>query len=209
MKGRLKELYEQANSSDKHDTSINGARRDCAAEAEAREDFLKFERKLFEISQWNSESALTSYTHFSAAGDELENRPLAEQDFIRISLTASGKYDWIKVIRIYRGADEIVLTVKPSFDPTEKAADKESTSHFFTNEATNNFCLQRDEKSILFYVIGLHEKTNLGETENALETARNAAVANLGYYLGIQKAEWKTFCRNFLEIDEDGKGKME
>jgi hypothetical protein len=102
-----------------------------------------------------------------------------------------------------------VLTVKPSFDPTEKAADKESTSHFFTNEATNNFCLQRDEKSILFYVIGLHEKTNLGETENALETARNAAVANLGYYLGIQKAEWKTFCRNFLEIDEDGKGRME
>jgi hypothetical protein len=209
MKGRLKELFDKARSATEHDASINGAERDCDAEPEAREAFAKFRRKLFDLPRWNSESALTSFAHFDADGRELEDRPLAERDFIRIALKGSGKYDWVRVARIEQTDDEAVITVSPEFDPTAEQPDKETTSHFFTSAATNNFCLQKDGTKILFYVIGLDEKTNLGETENTLETARNALVANLGYYLGIQKGEWLTFCRNFLELEESEEGKRQ
>jgi hypothetical protein len=203
MKGKLKELFEKAQSAAEHDTSINGAERDCAAEPEAREVFAEFRRKLLDLPRWNSESALTSFAHFDADGREIEAQPLAEGDFIRIALKGSGKYDWVRVARIEQTDDEAVVTVSPEFDPTAEQPDRETTSHFFTSAATNNFCLQRDQTKILFYVIGLEEKTNLGETGNTLETARNALVANLGYYLGIQKGEWKTFCRNFLELEKE------
>jgi hypothetical protein len=46
----------------------------------------------------------------------------------------------------------------------------------------------------------LNEKTNIEETSGVLETIRNYATANLGCLLGIQKTQWETFCKNFLEI---------
>jgi hypothetical protein len=108
------------------------------------------------------------------------------------------KYDWVRVIDIYEEADEFIISVKPTYDPTAETIDKNVISHFFTDESTNNFCLLRKSDTIWFYVIGLGEKQNTSETKNALETVRNVAV-NLGSYLGIQKSEWEKFCRHFLE----------
>jgi hypothetical protein len=48
------------------------------------------------------------------------------------------------------------------------------------------------------YVIGLNEITNTEKTGGLLESARNLATANLGHYLGVQKAAWTKFCENFL-----------
>jgi hypothetical protein len=50
----------------------------------------------------------------------------------------------------------------------------------------------------MLYVIGLNERLNSGHTSGMIETVRNTAVANIGYYLGIQKAEWKKFCESFF-----------
>jgi hypothetical protein len=95
------------------------------------------------------------------------------------------------------------VTIKPSHDPTDKDSDKDATSHFFTSDATNNFCLEKRDAVVSFYVIGLSEKTNTDETENLVERARNVAVANIGSYFGIQKGEWKTFCRKFLRLTDE------
>lgn len=201
MKGKLKELYERASRSGTVDTSVNGDEREYADEAAARRAFSDLREKLLFVDRWNHESALTSFARFSSSGREAPGARVAEGDFIRISLKGSGKYDWVGVAEIYEAADETIVTVRPSADPTDGERDEKSISHFFASEARNNFCLQRDGKTIYCYVIGLDEKTNLGETENILETARNAAVANLGYFFGVQKGEWKTFCRNFLYSD--------
>jgi hypothetical protein len=63
--------------------------------------------------------------------------------------------------------------------------------------------LQKDDTSIALYVIGLNEKANVEESGNPAEAARNVAAANLGYYLGLQKAMWTEFCKNFLEVKEE------
>lgn len=90
-----------------------------------------------------------------------------------------------------------MITVQPAYNPAAKPVDTTITSHFFTREARNNFCLQKDDKDVALYVIGLNEKTNTNETGSPVETIRNVATANPGFYLRIQKAMWKDFCSNF------------
>lgn len=199
MQFKTEELQKQAESS-RNDSSINGAKREFDNQQAAAEFFAHLKSKIFDLEAWNSEGALSKYAMFDESGREITNKPLAENDFIRLSLKGSGKYDWVRVMRIHQTPSEIVISVKPTFDPTSD--DQDSISHFFTSEATNNFCLLKNDKTVMFYVIGLDEKTNTDETGSLLEKARNFAAANVGSYFGVQSAEWTKFCRSFLEIEE-------
>ncbi len=140
---------------------------------------------------------LSTYKLFDEAGNSLKTDEIFLGVFIRIWLKGSGKYDWVKVIDIFEANDEFVITVQPTYDLTEGNSDKNLTSHFFTNESTNNFCIVRDFKTVTFYIIGLDEKLNMNKTENTLETVRNVG-AKLGSYLGIQKGEWERFSEGFI-----------
>lgn len=198
MNGRIQNLLKEANSQDSHENSVSFAKRDFTTVEKARTAFFRLKESVLNIENWNENSRLSSYELFDENGNNCADKTLTTDSFIRISLKGSGKYDWVKVIEIYDTADEFVITVTPTFDATEEKPDKTSTSHFFSAEATNNFCLLRDDKSVNFYVIGLNEKQNTGETGNPLEIVRNIGVANLGSYLGIQKSVWTNFCENFL-----------
>lgn len=207
MNGKIQNLLEKAaaiaeSSSDKM-SSVATARRSFATFSEAETAFNKFHRKLFQIRKWNADSGLTSFELFDESGNVCARDAAQTGDFVRVTLTGSGKSDWVKIIRTDELPDEIILTVQPSYNPTETTPDKSVTSHFFTDESTNNFCLQRSDTAINVYVIGLDEKSNKQDTNNIIETARNVATANLGHYLGIQTGEWTTFCRNFLEMDAE------
>lgn len=172
----------------------------CASESEAEKRFGHFREKLCRIDRWNASSLISSFELFNENGRPQPKKTAAVGDFIKITLPGSGKNDWVRIIEIHETPDECVLTVRPSSDPTD-SPDKANVSHFFTDDSTNNFCLQKVGKKLNFYVIGLSEKTNTEKTENVLETIRNVATANLGRYLGIQKTQWKTFCESFLELD--------
>jgi hypothetical protein len=63
--------------------------------------------------------------------------------------------------------------------------------------------VQRNGKTVAFYVIGLNEKQNTKFTDSVIESARNAAIANIGYYSGVQKFVWKQFASNFLATEEE------
>jgi hypothetical protein len=202
MNNKIQNLLQQAEQ--QSETTITGesskasASRAFSEASKARELFEQLKQKLFRIRNWNNESFLTSFELFDADGNLSSRETAAVGNFIRLSLTGSGKYDWVKIIDIYDADNEAVVTVKPSYDPTENQPDKSSTSHFFTSESTNNFCLELNKETVNFYVIGLSEKTNTNETESLIEKARNVAVANVGSYSGIQTSEWKIFSENFL-----------
>ena len=197
MSGKIQNLLQTA-SQQPNTSSVSSAKRIFTTEEQGRKVFLQVKEKLLDINEWNKNSGITSFEIFDENGNVRADKTIREGGFERISLKGSGKYDWVRVIDIYDGEDVFVITVKPTYDPTEKNSDEKTISHFFTDEATNNFCLQRDEKSVALYVIGLNEKQNVSETDNMVESVRNAAVANVGSYLGIQKGEWTTFCKNFL-----------
>ncbi len=197
MKSKFADCLEKAKSNE-NESSISDAEKTLLNEEEARHVFSRVKAGLLTIQQWNENAVLSSYEVFDEKGNELADKGLHVGDFIRIWLKGSGKYDWVKITDVFDREDEFVITVKPTFDPTDENLDKNLTSHFLTDEATNNFCLSRDYKTVKFYIIGLDEKRNTQQTENALETVRNLAV-NLSTYLGIQNGEWEKFAHHFLE----------
>ncbi len=195
----LKLAEMQADSAEAAQSSAARATHSFPSASEAEKNFSRFREKLFRVGDWGEFSGISSYELFDENGGKAHRSAVAG-DFIKITLSGSGKDDWVKIISIHEAPGEIILTVKPSYNPTEKDADKSVTSHFFTDDATNNFCLERKDESLNFYVIGLSEKSNASDTKNILETVRNLATANLGHYLGIQQSEWQKFCENFLEV---------
>jgi len=199
MSGVIENLLKQANSDTEEKTSIASAQRKFADETGAKEAFQQIGEKLLQIERWNFSSGASSFGLFDEKGDKLQNKAAAVGDFICIKLPGTGKADWVKIINIHKDSDEMILTVQPTFNPTEKKTDKSATSHFFIKDSTNNFCLQLNGSYLNMYVIGLNEITNTEDTSSVIESARNFATANLGHFLGFQKAEWTTFCNNFIE----------
>lgn len=197
MKYKTDELLERARLNKKH-SSVSSAEQDFADEGKASEVFSTVKQILLSIGEWNEHAMLSSFLLFDRNGNEAAESDFSVGNFMRISLKGTMKYDWVKIVDIYEAENEFVLTVKPSFDPTEEKRDENVISHFFTDEAENNFCLVRKSHQIGLYVIGLGEKMNSSETDNSLETIRNAAV-NFGSYLGIQTSEWEKFCHHLLD----------
>src|SRR5687768_12183221 len=156
----IEKLLETANASPDGDTSVNVARRRFLAETDCVEFFALTRDRLFQIDEWNKNSSVTNYALFNDAGEEAGDGLIGEGRFIRIGLYGAGKYDWVRVISIVDETEEVVITVKPSHDPTQRPVDPSSISHFFGPEATNNFCLHRHDKTVALYVIGIDEKQN-------------------------------------------------
>lgn len=202
MSGKIQNLLEQANHSAAEDSSVNQAKRIFSDESAAKNYFLETKNRLRDLSNWSEKSTPSNYELFLETGEVPASKLIEAGKFIRIGVVGAGKYDWVRVIGVHEAEDEFVITVRPSFDPTDQSPDKTETSHFFKSEATNNFCLLRDDKSVAMYVVGLDEKANVREAGNPIEAARNVAAANLGYYLGFQKAMWTEFCARMLEIGE-------
>jgi len=194
----LEQAAQQARSSETGESSVTFASRALSEVSEAEDLFYRLRQKLFQVEKWNAESFLTSFALFDKNGTARAGEFAVVGDFIRLSMTGSGKDDWVEIIEIHDALDEAVVTVKPSHDPIENQPNKNTTSHFFTDDSTNNFCLVKNRETLSFYVIGLNEKTNTDETKNLIETVRNVTIANIGCYFGIQKGEWKSFCSNFL-----------
>jgi hypothetical protein len=188
----------QAESASSEQSSTASAERRFADAEEAAAAFVRLREKLLHVRRWNEHSGVNNYALFDENGTDLGDSAAEINNFICISLPGTGKNDWVKIIDFYQFADEAILTVQPSYNPTETQPDKSVTSHFFTAEATNNFCLERIDETVNFYVIGLNEKSNTADTKNLLESARNLAAANIGSLTGFQLAEWKTFCERFL-----------
>ena len=198
MKSRIQKLIDSATADDDQ-SSISSAKRVFSNYRQAQTAFLELKKKIRFVAEWNKISGITSYALFDENGKENNEEIFAKAKFLRLSLTGSGKYDWVKIVEIYESETEFVITVKPTFDPTDKHSDPTVISHFFTSESSNNFCLLQEATAVSFYVIGLNEKQNTTETENMLETVRNLATANIGHYFGIQKTEWEKFCKNLLD----------
>jgi hypothetical protein len=201
--GRIEKLLAQAKSDTEEKTSISEAECELADSVAAERVYRHLCEKLFRIDLWNNESGAMGFTLLNINGEETPEKTADVGDFIRISLPGTGKYDWVKITSVDENPTETILTVQPTFDPTENSANKSITSHFFTDASTNNFCLRLDDKKIKMYVIGLNEETNTDDASNFIESARNLATANLGHYLGFQKAAWMTFCSNFLKNEKE------
>lgn len=184
-------------------SSKASAKREFTSVSEAEINFEKLKDKLFYVESWNEYSGVTSFGFFDENGKHRPDKKAETGDYIKVTLPGTGKPDWVKIVEIHEAPDEVLITVQPSKDPTSENPGENTLSHFFTDDSRNSFCLERTDKFLKCYVIGIHEKTNTENTSGILETARNFATSNLGHYLGVQHLEWTVFCRNLLDIPEN------
>jgi hypothetical protein len=205
MATKTETLITEVSSSERDDTSLNKAERTLPSRDEAVGLFRKVKNKLRNVEQWSEHSGVSYFAVFDETGDQPGDHEVKEGRFIRIQLPGTGMYDWVRVENVHETDEEMVVTVRPTHDPTAEPVDKEVISHFFAPTATNNFCALLRGNTVGAYVIGTGEKQNTSDTSGILETVRNAAVANLGSYLGLQSAEWTKFCNSLLSEGE-GKG---
>jgi len=203
MTTKTETLIKEADAGERDDSSFNKAERTMPSRDEAEKLFRKVKNKLRHIDQWVEHSGVSYFAIFDEDGRQSSDNSVKKGRFIRILLPGTGKYDWVRVEDVHESEDEMVVTVRPTYDPTATPVDKSVVSHFFADSATNNFCTLFRGNTVGAYVIGISERQNTSDTSGMLETVRNAAVANIGPYLGIQSAEWTKFCNSLLADDGD------
>lgn len=198
-----------ANSIPKHQ---DGAKSDTShsrhykTREEALSAFKAAKKKLLNISEWHNFalSAIADFKLTDKSGDTL-SRLAKEGDYFRINIPgpgseAGGGYDWVNIITIKEGTDKendtefVMIQVKPSGDPTKK---EKSTAHFFKEEASSTFIVNRKKLIVTAEVHGRNEKPNT-DTEYVVDKIRNLFVA-LGAFLGFSKLQWKSLVTGLLE----------
>lgn len=158
-------------------SSINASSSD-----EAIHFFKKVRERLLDVNHWKETAAMPS-AEFNACDHfgRKVNRSVHEGDHFRIRIPGPGNYegdgdDWVKVEQIEENytkeKDQITITVRPCANPVHP----KDTAHFFTDEATSSFVVERKDKVITASVHGRNEKPNT-DVDSVSGKIRNSVVA--------------------------------
>lgn len=180
---------------------------------EARELFNKAKERLRDVNQWHTicGSASAVFRLTDDDGNEV-NRKVQLGDHFKISIPApemvkntnAGEgHDWVVVEAIddksnnEEKTESFAIRVRPAGNP--KTPDEE-VAHFFKDDATSSFGVERNGNKVTTHVHGRNEKPNT-TPDSLLDKARNALVA-LGAIAGFSNPQWKSLVRGLLESND-------
>lgn len=167
----------------------------------AQANFRRQSEYLLRPGSWNSHVIGASYqdaptwTLLNQNGQEDKtNRQLHKGDVMRIG-SPTGDY-FVKVEETHNQPDNVGFTVRPTSDPNHPAGI--TTDHFFTEEATRTFNLQRTGNDVRFTTEGCNETLNVAQQSGGvLDGALNAA-AGAGIMYGMGDLYWNQFGKQLL-----------
>lgn len=125
-------------------------------------------------------------------------------DHIRIDLPAPGSgtgsgYDWVVIEKIEDRCTPsgqscyIAMRVRPSENPQQPG---KKIAHFYNEDATSSFVVERVGTRIRASVYGRNEKPNT-QPAGVMDKLRNLVVA-VGAMLGLHKPQWKSLVKGLL-----------
>ena len=170
--------------------------------SDAEELFAITKTKLLDINNWH-ELGVSSYFCLYDEKGTRKDFP-ATGDYIRIGLPAPGTvagdgFDWVIIERKDELKDDdhesFGLRLRPSRNPV---SDRVEISHFFTDDATSTFIIERKGKSVTANYYGRNEVANVKGVSKLFDKMRNIVVAISGK-LGISKIHWKKFINNIID----------
>ena len=138
----------------------------------------------------------------SAAGEEL-NRNLQMGDYFRIDIPGPGSsagdgYDWVCVEEIKEVAEtnneSIGIRVKPAPNPLRN---KTVIAHFYSDEATSNFIITRENSRISAWIIDRNIKPN-DQGESVIDKIRDSA-AGAGAIGIFSKLQWQGLAEGLIK----------
>ncbi len=174
--------------------------------SEALQEFDACKQRLLNVNNWSRISGKGSATFnlTDGKGIEIDKDAVEVGDYFKIDVpgpgTATGDgFDWVHVEKVETLLDEdgdkesLVITVRPATNPQNR---KEDIAHFFTDEATSSFVVERSGLTITAGVHGRNEKPNT-DAEAATDMARNVMMA-FGAIVGFSEAQWKKLVDGIL-----------
>jgi hypothetical protein len=178
---------------------------DCDTRQKAHELFLLAKSRLKDVSNWHTFSGPGSskFTLTDAKGEPLY-RMVEKEDHFYIDLPAPGTLagdglDWVQVQNIDEVDDAnaeseyIAITVRPVTNPRHPT---EEVAHFYGQDSTSTFIVERYLNHVSAAVHGRNETTNTDNT-GIYDTIRNTSVA-LTARAGISGPQWKALVKGLL-----------
>lgn len=175
----------------------------------AEELFVIAKNRLLDVNNWDKTAEVASATFCLADhhGKDL-HRKAHKGDYIRINIPGPGSktgdgFDWVYIEQIVyddypdEHTESILMQVRPASAPTN---DNRDIAHFFRDDATSTFVIERHGKLLIAHYYGRNELPNI-ETEKLIDTIRNAAVA-AGAVIGLSDVQWNNLIKGFLKFDD-------
>lgn len=191
--------------------NIEGKQNDLVATAElASEDdaIARFKEACLRMhtpALWHHLGELLSaeFALIDPSGHEL-HRQATTGDYIRIDIPGPGSrtghgYDWVKVEVMEHkangedGEEMCGMRLRPAQHPKTES---ENAAHFFTDESTSTFIIQRRRTLVTATYHGRNERPNVN-TESILDNVRNSIIAS-GAFSGISETHWKKLIKGFI-----------
>ena len=181
------------------------AHRELENESQAIEVFKRACDRLLNVNKWRDYAGIgASFELMDPSGKPLD-RNAKIGDFVRIDIpgpgTKSGKgYDWVEIEAFYsteepeRNSNLFSIRFRPVASPMENSGDE---SHFYTDEATSTYLIQRKGNLVTAAEKGRNEVPN-DKTDSALDNIRNKVVGSVASF-GLSEPQWKILMEGLLE----------
>lgn len=180
----------------------------AADENDARKLFMIARNRLMSVNHWHEYAQPMSATFrlTDPQGNEVE-RTAEKGDLFKIALPAPGPaegngFDWVKIEAIEdrsnpHGQDEILaIRVRPVSSPVDEG---ENVAHFFNDESTSSFVVERHGSEVKAAVYGRNEVPNT-DTSNIIDKVRNAVVGTTAI-AGLSNVQWKNLVKGLIQTE--------
>jgi hypothetical protein len=145
-----------------------------------------------------------------AHGNEID-RPAQQGDHFKINIPAPGSssgegFDWVRIEIIddkrnpIAESESVTVRVRPTSSPLTSDDD---TAHFFKEDATSSFVVERKGKVVSAEVHGRNEVPN-ATSEKPLDKVRNVVVG-IGAIAGFSAPQWKSLVKGLLDTSKETK----
>ena len=175
-------------------------------EEQAKKIFVQAKNRLLSVNCWKEISGdiSASFTLTNEQGNRL-TREAQPGDYLKIDIPGPGSktgegYDWVKVEAVENkpansSSDEgCVMRVRPSANPTDN---DDKVAHFFDENATSNFIVEREGRIVRAKIYGRNEKPNT-DTHKPLDNLRNAVIGGTAAS-GLSFVQWKKLAKGLIE----------
>jgi hypothetical protein len=186
------------------------AHRNLDTREEAIQVYQEAKSRLLNINQWGTYAGIASATFrlTDPQGNEVDREPELG-DLIRIDIpgpgsSAGGGYDWVcieaylETIDAARDDDTFGFRVRPARNPK---SDDPAPAHFYNQETTSTFLVQRAGSKVTAAEKGRNEVPNT-DAERWTDRLRNSTIA-FGASLGMAIPQWKALLEGILERADD------
>jgi hypothetical protein len=177
----------------------------AADENDARKLFMIARNRLVDVNHWHEYSGSLSATFqlTDQYGKEV-TRTAEKGDYFKINIPAPGSseghgFDWVSIEAIEDignpdgDIERIALRVRPASNPKEKG---ENVAHFFSEDSTSSFILERLGNQVKAAVYGRNETPNTS-TSNLIDKVRNIVVG-VTAILGFSNVQWKNLVKGLI-----------